>query len=81
MTPARLVAQGFRAMMRYKLRTSFMMLGSLVGVAALSFVMSVGAAARTKMLAPISQIVSAAATGLLRVTNSSADASATSPKR
>jgi putative ABC transport system permease protein len=57
MTPARLVAQGFRSMMRYKLRTSFMMLGSLVGVAALSFVMSVGAVARTKMLATISQII------------------------
>jgi putative ABC transport system permease protein len=44
-------------MRRYKLRTSFMMLGSLVGVTALSFVMSVGQGAKAKMLRTVRQVV------------------------
>jgi len=35
---------------RYKLRTYFMMLGSLIGVAALTFVLSIGKLAPQKIL-------------------------------
>lgn len=57
MKTGRLVTQGMRSMARYKLRTAFVMLGSLVGVAALSFVMSVGQATRDKMLQTVSQVL------------------------
>ena len=57
MTLTRLLSQGLRSMQRYKLRTGFMMLGSLAGVAALSFVMSVGQGAKAKMLRTVRQVV------------------------
>jgi putative ABC transport system permease protein len=46
-------------MSRFKLRSGFMMLGSLVGVAALTFVVSVGAAAERKLLATVRQLFGA----------------------
>jgi putative ABC transport system permease protein len=57
MNTTRLVSQGVRAMRRYKLRTAFMMLGSLVGVAALTLTMSVGQGVRAKMLETLRQIL------------------------
>lgn len=53
---ARLVAHSVRALFRYRLRTAFMMIGSLVGIAALTFVVSVGQGARQKMLTTVRQI-------------------------
>ena len=50
MTPARLVTSSLRAMARQRLRTTFMMLGCLVGVAALTLVVSVGRGAERKIL-------------------------------
>jgi len=50
MRTLRLVGHSLRMMGRYKLRTSFMMLGTLIGVAALTLVISVGQAAQRKML-------------------------------
>ncbi|MEP7343870.1 MAG: ABC transporter permease [Gemmatimonadaceae bacterium] len=44
-------------MTRYKLRTSFMMLGSLIGVAALTFVLSIGQGAQAKVLKTVRQIL------------------------
>jgi len=46
----RLIRHSFLMMGRYKLRTAFMMLGSLIGVAALTFVISVGQLAQRKIL-------------------------------
>jgi putative ABC transport system permease protein len=52
-----LLRQAMRSMGRYKIRTGFMMLGSIIGVAALTFIVSVGQAAQTKMLRTIRQIL------------------------
>jgi putative ABC transport system permease protein len=57
MKTARLIKQSLRMMARAKLRSGFMMLGSLVGVAALTFVLSVGEAANRKMLVTVDQII------------------------
>jgi putative ABC transport system permease protein len=50
MSTVRLVRHSLRTMNRYKLRTGFMMLGSLIGVTALTLVVSVGQAFEGKML-------------------------------
>jgi hypothetical protein len=55
MKSVRIVRHSLRTMSRYKLRTGFMMLGSLIGVAALTFVISVGQAAERKMLKTVGQ--------------------------
>jgi len=56
MNTTRLTWHSLRMMRRYKLRTSFMMLGSLIGVAALTLVVSVGQAAERKMLKMVGQV-------------------------
>jgi putative ABC transport system permease protein len=56
MRTARLVRQSLRTMGRSKLRSGFMMLGSLIGVAALTLVVSVGEGAERKMLATVRQL-------------------------
>jgi putative ABC transport system permease protein len=56
MKTRRLVRHSLRMMGRYKLRSSFMMLGSVLGVAALTFVISVGQAAQRKMLKTVRQV-------------------------
>ncbi|MBI2512673.1 MAG: ABC transporter permease [Opitutae bacterium] len=56
MTAARLIPHCLRALRRYPLRTGFIMLTSFVGVAALTFVLSVGQGARKKMLTTVRQI-------------------------
>ncbi|MEW5983968.1 MAG: ABC transporter permease [Acidobacteriota bacterium] len=56
MNTARLVGHSVRALARYRLRSFFMMIGSLVGVAALTFVISVGEGVAGKMLTTIRQI-------------------------
>jgi putative ABC transport system permease protein len=57
MTTKRLLQQSLQSLTRYKLRTTFMMLGSLLGVAALTFVLSISRAAQTKMLRTVRQIL------------------------
>ena len=57
MKQSRLVQQSFRSMRRYPLRTILMMLGSVVGVAALTFVLSVGRGAQEIMLRTVRQIL------------------------
>jgi putative ABC transport system permease protein len=54
---SRLVQQSLRSMRRYPLRTFLMMLGSVVGVAALTFVLSVGRGAQEVMLRTVRQIL------------------------
>lgn len=56
MSTTRLVGHSLRMMGRYKLRSSFMMLGSLLGVGALTLVISVGQAAQRKMLKTVGQM-------------------------
>lgn len=54
----RLIRDSMLMMGRYKLRTSFMMLGSLIGIAALTVVISVGQLAQQKMLEMVSRVFS-----------------------
>jgi putative ABC transport system permease protein len=51
-----LIDQSLRTMTRSKLRSGFMMLGTLVGIAALTLVLSVGQAANRKMLTTVDQL-------------------------
>ena len=57
MKKSRLIGVAFRAMSRYKLRSVFMMLGSFLGIAALTLVVSIGQAAQVKMLRTMRQII------------------------
>ena len=57
MTSARLASQAMRAMRRYKLRSGLMMVGSFIGIAALTLTMSVGQGVRHKMLRTVHQIL------------------------
>jgi putative ABC transport system permease protein len=59
MNPSRLVRESLRAMRRYKLRSAFMMVGSFLGVAALTLVVSVGKGAERKVLSTVQQLFSA----------------------
>jgi putative ABC transport system permease protein len=56
MDRARLVKHSVRGIARYKLRSLFMMLGSLAGVATLTLVISVGDGAQRKVLATVQQL-------------------------
>jgi len=53
---ARLLAAGFASMRRFKLRSAAMIVGSLVGVAALTLVVSVGKGVERKVLSTVRQI-------------------------
>jgi putative ABC transport system permease protein len=56
MDRTRLVKHSVRGIARYKLRSLFMMLGSLAGVATLTLVISVGDGAQRKVLATVQQL-------------------------
>jgi putative ABC transport system permease protein len=56
MNTMRLIRHSAGMMGRHKLRTGFMMVGSLIGVAALTLVISVGQAAKQKMLTMSRQV-------------------------
>ena len=56
MNTMRLVRHSAGMMGRHKLRTTFMMVGSFIGVAALTLVLSVGQAVKQKMLAMVRQV-------------------------
>ncbi len=56
MSTTRLLGSCLKVMGRHKLRSGFMMLGSLIGVAALTFVLTIGAAAQNKILATVRQL-------------------------
>ena len=57
MTRLALVTQSVRSMARYKLRTGWMMVGSLVGVAALTFAVSLGQGLQRKVMKTIHQVM------------------------
>jgi putative ABC transport system permease protein len=57
MRTMRLVTHSMRAMARYPLRSAFVMLGSLMGVAALTLVVSLGQGVQAKMLKTLRQIL------------------------
>jgi putative ABC transport system permease protein len=59
MNATRLITTSLRTIVRFKLRSAFMALGTLVGVAALTLVVSVGTAAERKILATVRQLFSA----------------------
>ncbi len=52
----RLIQHSIRAVGRYKLRTAFIMLGTIIGSAALTFVVSVGKGAERKIMTTMNQI-------------------------
>src|SRR5258706_9498016 len=56
---SRLIRHSIRAVGRYKLRTFFIMLGTIIGSAALTFVISVGKGAEQKILTTMRQIFGA----------------------
>jgi putative ABC transport system permease protein len=55
----RIIRSGTASVVRYKLRSAFMMLGTLVGVATLTVVICAGAAARTRLLTTVRQLFGA----------------------
>jgi putative ABC transport system permease protein len=55
----RLFASSLRAVARYKLRAGFMMLGSFVGVSALTVVLSLGSGAEARVLKTVRQLFGA----------------------
>src|SRR5258708_7884439 len=57
MTTTRLLRESVRSMRRYKLRTGFMMLGSFVGVAALTFAVSLGQGVQEKVVRTVQQVL------------------------
>ena len=57
----RLVSHSLRAVLRYRLRSSLIALGALVGVGALVLVVSIGGAARRKILDTVQQLFGASA--------------------
>ncbi len=56
MKNARLARHSLQMMSRYRLRTGFMMLGSVIGIAGLTFVISVGQSAQRKILKTVAQM-------------------------
>jgi len=56
MNRVRVAGHGIRTIGRYKLRSALMMLGSLIGVSALTLVVSVGDGARQKVLTTVRQL-------------------------
>src|ERR1700722_14512721 len=56
MSTPRVIAHSLRTMTRHKVRTGFMMLGSVVGVAALTLVISAGQAAERKTIETVSRM-------------------------
>src|SRR5262245_20284986 len=57
MSPTRLVVHSLSALARYRLRSAFIMLGSLVGVAALTLVVSIGQGVQAKVLRTVRQVL------------------------
>jgi putative ABC transport system permease protein len=57
MSTTRLLSHSLRALTRYRLRSAFVMLGSLVGVAALTLVVSVGQGVQAKVLKTVGQVL------------------------
>jgi len=56
MNPSRLLRDSLRSLRRHRLRSASIMIGSLVGVAALTFVLDIGQGIRRKMLTTVQQI-------------------------
>lgn len=59
MNTPRLIRHSIRTLARYRLRSGFIMLGSLIGIAALTLVVSVGEAAERKVLSTVRQLFGA----------------------
>jgi putative ABC transport system permease protein len=59
MNRTRLVTHSFAAISRYKLRSAFIILGTLIGTAALTLVLAAGAGAKRKMISTVRQLFGA----------------------
>jgi putative ABC transport system permease protein len=59
MKATRIVRSGFRVMQRFKLRTFFMMLGILVGISALTLILSIGRGTQEKVMRNIEKVFDA----------------------
>src|SRR5262249_52823074 len=57
MSATRLVMHSLSTLARYRLRSAFVMLGSLVGVAALTLVVSIGQGVQAKVLRTVKQVL------------------------
>jgi len=57
MSTTRLLTHSLKVMSRYRLRSAFVMLGSLVGVAALTLVVSIGQGMEAKVMKTVGQIM------------------------
>jgi len=55
----KIIASGFRQMGRFKLRTFFMMLGIIVGIAALTLVLSLGKGTKQQLMGKVQRLFSA----------------------
>lgn len=55
----KIIGSGFRVMKRYKLRTFFMMLGVIIGIAALTLVLSLGKGTKQQLMDKVQRIFSA----------------------
>lgn len=54
-----IVKSGFQVMKRYKLRTFFMMLGIIIGITALTLILSLGKGTKQKLIDKVERIISA----------------------
>ncbi len=59
MNKRKIVKSGFRVMKRYKLRTFFMMLGIIIGITALTLILSLGKGTRQKLMDKVERVISA----------------------
>jgi ABC-type lipoprotein release transport system permease subunit len=59
MNRKRIVKSGFQIMKRYKMRTFLMMLGIIIGIMALTLILSLGKGTRQKLINKVERIISA----------------------
>jgi len=59
MNRKRIVKSGFQIMKRYKMRTFFMMLGIIIGITALTLILSLGKGTRQKLMDKVERVISA----------------------
>ena len=59
MNNGKIVKSGFRVMKRYKLRTFFMMLGMIIGITALTLILSLGKGTRQQLMDKVERVISA----------------------
>ena len=59
MNNKRIITSGFQVMRRYKLRTFFMMLGIIIGITALTLILSLGKGTKQQLMDKVEKVISA----------------------